>query len=118
MPLRSKRQSSTFSACAENSAKLTPPPSQVAPSGDGRPGQTRLRVAVIARTALRGLGREHHRAQRGQRQIQRVRLVAPGEALRHETTAIAHIAAAIKLRIRIEDLPPPAPRRRADPVAD
>ena len=39
-PERSNRHSSTFSACAEKIAKLTPSPSQVAPSGYGRPGHT------------------------------------------------------------------------------
>src|SRR5579884_1151510 len=39
-PSRSKRHSSTFSALAENSAKLVPPPSQVAPSGNGAPAET------------------------------------------------------------------------------
>src|SRR3569833_4442306 len=41
-PSRSKRQSSTFVALAENSAKLVPRPSQVAPSGCGAPAATRL----------------------------------------------------------------------------
>ena len=36
----SNRHSSTAVACSEKSAKLTPPPSQVAPSGWGLPGQT------------------------------------------------------------------------------
>src|SRR3982751_1103687 len=36
----SKRQSSPRVACSENSAKFTPTPSQVAPSGYGAPGQT------------------------------------------------------------------------------
>src|SRR5687768_3774345 len=36
-----KRHSSTRVACSENSAKFTPMPSQVAPSGYGAPGQTR-----------------------------------------------------------------------------
>src|SRR4051794_6246646 len=36
----SKRQSSTRVACSENSAKFTPTPSHVAPSGYGAPGQT------------------------------------------------------------------------------
>ena len=36
----SNRHSSTRVACSENSAKLTPTPSQVAPSGYGAPGQT------------------------------------------------------------------------------
>src|SRR5262245_36824711 len=37
----SNRQSSTRVACSEKIAKLTPTPSQVAPSGYGVPGQTR-----------------------------------------------------------------------------
>src|SRR5689334_6316959 len=40
----SKRQSSTFVAFSENSAKFTPMPSQVAPSGSGWPGQTRIGI--------------------------------------------------------------------------
>src|SRR5436190_20076900 len=39
-PLGSNRQRSTRSACSEKSPKLTPSPSQVAPSGYGLPGQT------------------------------------------------------------------------------
>jgi hypothetical protein len=39
-PEQSNRHSSIFSACAEKIAKLTPSPSQVAPSGYGRPGHT------------------------------------------------------------------------------
>src|SRR3954467_6647248 len=45
----SKRQSSTLSACSENSAKLTPAPSQVAPSGYERPGQTRIKYDLPGR---------------------------------------------------------------------
>src|SRR5688500_12365574 len=41
----SNRHSSTDVACSENRAKFTPRPSQVAPSGYGRPGQTRTRPA-------------------------------------------------------------------------
>ena len=36
----SNRQSSTRSACSEKTEKFVPSPSQVAPSGNGRPGQT------------------------------------------------------------------------------
>src|SRR5207248_9121841 len=36
----SNRHSSTRDACSENSAKFTPTPSHVAPSGYGVPGQT------------------------------------------------------------------------------
>src|SRR6188768_2938179 len=38
----SNRHSSTRVACSEKIAKLTPTPSQVAPSGDGAPGHTRM----------------------------------------------------------------------------
>ena len=41
-----KRQSSTFVACSENRAKLTPPPSHVAPRGFGLPGQTRGSISL------------------------------------------------------------------------
>src|SRR5688572_5297079 len=47
-PRGSRRHSSTRSACLEKSAKLTPAPSQVAPSGKGRPRQT-ARGATKAR---------------------------------------------------------------------
>ena len=45
VPSMSKMHNSTLLACAENSAKLTPIPSQVAPSGKGWPSRTRLRTA-------------------------------------------------------------------------
>src|SRR5258707_862947 len=38
----SKRHSSTFVACDENSAKFTPTPVQLAPRGYGSPGHTRM----------------------------------------------------------------------------
>src|SRR5512143_3775238 len=38
----SNRHSSTRVACSEKIAKLTPTPSQVAPSGEGEPGHTRI----------------------------------------------------------------------------
>ena len=44
----SNRQSSTFVACAENSAKLTPEPSHVAPRGNGLPSVTRERRRLAA----------------------------------------------------------------------
>src|SRR5947209_5373286 len=42
VPSMSKMQSSTFVALAEKSAKLTPIPSHVAPSGNGWPSRMRL----------------------------------------------------------------------------
>src|SRR5205823_12821241 len=41
----SNRQSSTCSACSENSEKFVPSPSHVAPSGNGPPGHTLTRAA-------------------------------------------------------------------------
>src|SRR6266576_4242925 len=45
-PLASNTTRSTPVAFAEYSAKFTPPPSQVAPSGYGRPGQTTLGIVT------------------------------------------------------------------------
>src|ERR1700730_3882199 len=45
-PASSKMHSSTRSAFSENSAKLTPSPSQVAPRGSGLPGDTAV-IGVI-----------------------------------------------------------------------
>src|SRR5687767_7055787 len=45
-----KRHSSTLVACSENRAKLTPPSRQVAPSGPGRPGQTRSSRGKVRRS--------------------------------------------------------------------
>src|SRR6185437_15564447 len=49
---RANRQSSTPVALSENSAKLTPSPSQVAPRGYGWPGQTRIMVLELLRKVL------------------------------------------------------------------
>ena len=47
-PSLSNKHSSTFVAFAENSAKLTPSPFQVAPSGNGSPSRRRdLRVTGV-----------------------------------------------------------------------
>src|SRR5438874_9031553 len=46
-PCASKRHSSTLVAVAESSAKFTPRPSQVAPSGWGRPSAIRDRRAEV-----------------------------------------------------------------------
>src|SRR5690348_18067605 len=46
LPSMSNRHSSTLPAWAENSAKLTPTPSQVAPSGNECPSRTRGGVLI------------------------------------------------------------------------
>src|SRR5690606_24441235 len=47
LPWLSNRQSSTLVACAENSAKFTPSPSQVAPRGKGWPSAIRERCWAV-----------------------------------------------------------------------
>src|SRR5215831_330543 len=46
--IESNRHNSTFVACSENNAKLTPLPSHVAPSGYEFPGQTRMVFPPVA----------------------------------------------------------------------
>src|SRR5438876_80217 len=46
---RSNRHNSTLVACAEKIAKLTPTPVQLAPSGYGSPGHTRIAVGGASR---------------------------------------------------------------------
>src|ERR1700730_16187012 len=53
-PLSSKRHNSTFVACAENKAKLTPSPSQVAPKGNGEPSAMRISCAMYAGVQMLG----------------------------------------------------------------
>src|SRR5215211_2062876 len=50
-----KRQSSTHSAFSEKSEKFVPSPSQVAPSGNGRPGQTSIAAIYADDLAARSL---------------------------------------------------------------
>src|SRR5580704_7486409 len=53
-PSLSNKHSSTFVAFAENSAKLTPSPFQVAPSGNGSPSRRRdLRVTGVFGKSVR-----------------------------------------------------------------
>src|SRR5438874_5414025 len=42
------KHNSTLAACSENRAKFTPAPSQMAPRGYGRPGQTRMVEASVS----------------------------------------------------------------------
>jgi len=51
----SKRQSSTRVACSEKIAKFTPPLTQVAPSGDGRPGQSLISACRDRAVSLEAL---------------------------------------------------------------
>src|SRR5437773_8728335 len=60
-PIASKMQRSTASPCSENSAKLTPAPSQWAPHGYGRPGQTSVIGFIEAGGAMPPQRSSEHR---------------------------------------------------------
>src|SRR3954466_14358639 len=75
-PRGSKRQSSTRSACFEKSAKLTPPPSHVAPSGCARPRQTVLGATMDRARASTGGVRLRRNAFRWLYQVAAVRTPA------------------------------------------
>ena len=72
-----------WSACAENRAKLTPLPSQVAPSGCGRPGHTVIRAAAISAAAQCGWCSRITVPKRGQGEGQRVRPAVRADVLGH-----------------------------------
>ena len=60
----SNRHSSTRDACSENSAKLTPTPSHVAPSGYGVPGQTLIDRLCTADLCISKTAADHADPQR------------------------------------------------------
>src|SRR5262252_6851100 len=92
-PWLSNRQSSTFSALAENSAKLVPRPSHVAPSGSGRPADE---AALV-----RG-NQENRRERRDDKADLWNRVVVR----RAHFSAVADVAAAVDRRIGVERLAP------------
>src|SRR5687768_957567 len=115
LPFGSNRQSSTFSAWAEKRAKLTPPPSQVAPRGWGRPGSRRTK-AMDVEGLLPGM-LENCRGERWQGQRDRCRTPLPRRGFRVDGAGIADIGAAVDAGVGIEPLFPPAGARQSDLVA-
>src|SRR5207248_8622953 len=92
-PWLSNRQSSTFSAFAENSAKFVPRPSQVAPRGCGAPAEIR---------ALE-FGNEKNRSKRWNDKAD----LGHGSPLqRAHAAAVPQIGAAIEGRVGVEHLAP------------
>src|SRR3954471_11232873 len=85
-PFWSNRQSSTFWAWAENSAKLVPRPSWVAPRRDGEPSESRM-------SALR------HQEDGGQRRNDEAELRSVATVDGRHEPAVADVAAAIEPRI-------------------
>ena len=80
----SNRQSSTRVACSEKIAKLTPTPSQVAPSGCGAPGQTRRLLLGTSHDKY------HVRGWDGYRRV--FALLNRGGATKHFTAEVAEDA--------------------------
>src|SRR5437868_5615910 len=102
-PWASNRQSSTFSALAENSAKLVPLPSQLAPRRAGVPADRRIRSAF---------GYEEDRSQRRNGEIKFIAIALQ----RLDAAGIADVGAAIMGGVGIERLAPFAAERHADAV--
>src|SRR6185312_11587311 len=103
-PLLSNRQSSTFSALAENSAKFVPRPSQVAPSGCGEP-------AAMRRSDFR------NEIEGSKRWKDKVKLRAFGCHNSGHKPCVPCVAAAIVGSVGVERLAPVPGERHAHPVA-
>src|SRR4029453_12135661 len=99
----SNRHSSTFSALAENNAKLVPRPSQVAPSGCGTPPATRP-------LELR------NGEQRSKRRKDKADLRNPAVLGSRDGAGVSHIGAAVNGGIAVEHLAPAAAERNLDAV--
>src|SRR5580700_10927200 len=94
-PWLSNRQSSTFCALAENSAKLVPRPSQAAPSGWGAPAESRM---LALRDEKDGGKRRNDKADLGNTAI----------VQRPYCAGVPDIAAAVDRGVGVEDLAPGA----------
>src|SRR6266566_85778 len=92
-PWLSNRQSSTFSAFAENSAKLVPRPSHVAPNGCGAPAEIRTLPLRKEKNCRKG---RNNKADLGN--------CAPVQ--RPDRAPVPDIAAAVQRGIAVEDLAP------------
>src|SRR6266566_8083464 len=102
-PWLSNRQSSTFSAFAENSAKFVPRPSQVAPNGCGAPAEIRTLPLRNEKNCRKG---RNNKADLGNCAfVQRL-----------DRARVPDIAAAVERGIAVEDLTPSPRERNLDAV--
>src|SRR5262245_53161676 len=92
-PWLSNRQSSTFSAFAENRAKLVPRPSQVAPKGCGAPTESRTLSLRNEKNCSEGRNNKAH-------------LGDCALVHRPDRARVTDISAAVQRGIGIEDLTP------------
>src|SRR5205814_3472829 len=97
---------------AENTAKLTPIPSQVAPSGQGRPASRRAGRDTFSALMRQNQGREG-------REYEFDRVCAPVGPNRRRINAarIAHVAPAIEFGIGVHPFAPEALALPADAIA-
>src|ERR1700741_3550101 len=102
-PSWSNRQSSTFSALAEKSAKLVPRPSQVAPRGCGAPAESRR---LELRDEKNGSQGRNNKTDLGN---------SPS-AQRVDAATVPDIAAAIERGIGVEHLAPATRERHLDTI--
>src|SRR5262249_15082507 len=102
-PWLSKRQSSTRSALAENSAKFVPRPSQVAPRGCGAPVESRMLPLRDEKNCSKG--RNYQTELGNSSPLQRA-----------GRTPVPDIAAAVNGGIGVEDLVPGAGKRNLDAI--
>src|SRR6266446_8832166 len=102
-PWLSNRESSTFSALAENSAKFVPRPSHVAPSGNGAPAERR---ALPLRDENNCSKRWNDKADLGNRAF----------VQRPDRPAVPNVAAAVHGSIGVESLPPNARKWNLDAI--
>src|SRR5213594_3853660 len=95
---------STRVACAENTAKLTPPARGVAPSGYGRPGASAVAVVMPAPRSNR---LEHDGCERRQRHAHGMAAPMCTDGFRLDRVgAAAHAAAAVAACIGVQHLAP------------
>src|SRR6266576_2445689 len=94
-PWLSNRQSSTFSALAENRAKFVPRPSQVAPKGCGAPAETRTLALRNEKNCSEGRNNKAH-------------LGSCALVQRPDRARVPDISAAVQRGIGVEDLAPGA----------
>src|SRR5262245_43222963 len=102
-PWLSNRQSSTFSAFAENSAKFVPRPSQVAPSGCGAPAEIRTLPLRNEKNCSKG---RNNKADLGDCAF----------VQRPDRARVPHVAAAVQRGIGVEDFAPHARERNLDAI--
>src|ERR1700676_17851 len=101
-PRGSKTHSSTRSAFALKSAKFTPLPSHVAPSGYGRPASTRGRAAITR--SVTSSWSEPDRGERWQREGQREGAPVRRAVGRVHRATVTQVGPPVRRGVRVDEL--------------